>query len=122
MKQDLLQIRRDLGLGEQTAEELAYYRRALLEPCLAPKKYEQFSFEDLRKSEAFQSWLNSERSSLFLIHGLTRNPRTGYSWLSPAALDVFDWINDEVSEAPKKALVFTSRHAWFLDSFKYVDM
>ena len=111
VKQDILQLRRDFGLVEQTAEELAQYRRALLDPSVASKKYKKFSFEDLRKSEVFQSWAKYEESSLFLIHGLTLNPRTGYSWLSPAALDVFDWINDKDSEAPKKAVIYGLAHA-----------
>ena len=85
-----------------------------MDPSIASKKYKQFSFEDLRKSEAFRSWFNSETSSLFLIHGLTLNSRTGYSWLSLAALDVFDWINDKVSKAPEKAVIYGLAHtsAW----------
>ena len=120
VKQDLSQLRREIGLGEQAPEELAHYRRALLDPSMASKKYEQFNFEDLQKKDVFQSWLKSKSSSLFLIHGLTLNSRTGFSWLSPAALDVVDWLNTQTSKDPKKVVIYGLAHtsAWTAPSAK----
>ena len=69
---------------------------------MASNKYEQFNFEDLKEKDVFQSWLKSKSSSLFLVHGLTLHSQTGFSWLSPAALDVVDWLNTRASQGPDK--------------------
>ena len=95
VNQIILQLRRDLGLGESPAEQLIQYRKALLSPS---KKYEQSHVDDLRRTDSFQAWLSSE------VSGLTLNSRSGFSWLSPVAPDVVDWLTSQF-QAERKVIV-----------------
>ena len=98
-------LQKALHLKPQTAEELVRYRNAMLDPSTRSKKYEQLSLQALQEKHEFQAWHTSEVSGLFLLHGTTLNPRSGFSWLSPAALDFVHALRDGTLETRPKSMV-----------------
>ena len=66
----------------------------MLDPSTQSKKYEQLSLPTLQEKPEFQAWYNSDVSGLFLLYGTTLNARSGFSWLSPAALHLVQALRD----------------------------
>ena len=98
-------LQRALGSKAQTTEDLTRYRNAMLDPSTRSKKYEQLDLEALRKKNEFQAWHTSAVSSLFLLYGTTLNARSGFSWLSPAALDFVQALRDGTFKAQDNSMI-----------------
>ena len=94
-RQDIQTLRGRLGLDLNTDLAISDYRKALHDPSATSKRYQNFDRTVLSNTSEFNSWCSSTESSLFLLHGETLNTRTGFSWLSPAALEVLDMIKEK---------------------------
>lgn len=94
VKERMWDLQKALRSKAQTAEDLVRYRNALLDPSTRSKKYEQFNLQALQEKDEFQAWYTSEVSGLFLLYGTTLNARSGFSWLSSAALDFVQALRD----------------------------
>ena len=99
------ELNKSLHSKAQTAEDLVRYRNAMLDPSTMSKKYEQFNLQGLQEKEEFQAWHTSETSGLFLLYGTTMNARSGFSWLSSAALDFVQALRDETLKNNRKTTI-----------------
>lgn len=98
-------LQKALRSKAQTAEDLVRYRNAMLDPSTRSKKYEQFNLQALEEKDEFRAWHTSEVSGLFLLYGTTLNARSGFSWLSSAALDFVQALRDGTLKSHDKTMV-----------------
>ena len=99
------ELQKALRSKAQTAEDLVRYRNALLDPSTRSKKYEHFDLQALQKRGEFQAWHTSKNSGVFLLYGTTLNARSGFSWLSSAALDFVQALRDGTLETQGKTMI-----------------
>ncbi|KAH9204345.1 hypothetical protein DL95DRAFT_418332 [Leptodontidium sp. 2 PMI_412] len=107
-KQAVIDLFKPLGNLTVNPEEIRQYRGSLTDPVNIGKKYIQFDFEKFSNDEPFKSWKASAESGLLLLKGKTHNTRTGFSWLSIAALDLIDDVNRDHDSYLVYCLVSTS--------------
>jgi hypothetical protein len=103
-----LDLRPYFGNVVVSADEIHRYQAALKDPGGTGKKYTQFDFSKLSNNPDYLSWKTSTHSGLFLLKGKTLNTRTGFSWLSPAALDVLSLVQTETEWITTYCLAGTS--------------
>ena len=104
-KESMWELQKALRSKAQTSEDLVRYRNALLDPSTRSKKYEHFDLQDLQKRNEFQAWHTSEGSGLLLLYGTTLNARSGFSWLSSAAMDFVQALRDGTLETRGKKMI-----------------
>lgn len=105
VEESMWELQKALRSKAQTAEDLVRYRNAMLDPSTTSKKYEQFNLQALQEKAEFQGWHTSEDSGLFLLYGITMNARSGFSWLSSAALDFVQALRDGTLKNDRKTMI-----------------
>ncbi len=105
VEERMWELQKTLRSKAQTAEDLVRYQNAMLDPSTRSKKYEQINLQALQEKDEFQAWHTSEASGLFLLYGTTLNARSGFSWLSAAALEFVQALKDGTLKIHNRTMV-----------------
>jgi hypothetical protein len=97
------------GNVETDPGEIDSYGAALHSAALE-RPYAQLDFPAFTENEQYAYWKAVDRSGLLILKGKTLDEQTGFSWLSPASLNVLDQVRNEAGYATIYCLVGTS--AW----------
>ena len=84
---------RDEVLAQYSSEVTATFRNL--------QRFRAFNYDRLAEEESYRAWDKSRMSCMMLLHGRTAATRTGYSWLSPAFLQLI-----QQQRAQKQHVIF----------------
>ncbi len=84
---------RDEVLAQYSSEVTATFRNL--------QRFRAFNYDRLAEEESYRAWDKSRVSCMMLLYGRTAATRTGYSWLSPAILQLI-----KQQRAQKQHMIF----------------
>jgi hypothetical protein len=106
----VLDLKPDLGDVEVRPDERLQYLAALEDPAGISEHYTRLDFGLFLKRREYISWVEADSSGLLLLKGRTLNDRSGFSWLSPAALRFLSFAENDKNFCTTHCLAETS--AW----------